>query len=174
MNNELTAIPMGSPGGELMAQKELQKRCFMILGAVGAGKTTLMQALEGEEGTARKTQSIDYKGWGIDTPGEYTEMGFHRLSLVAAAAGAHILVVVQDATRPYSRFPPNYLLMFPRKSIGVVTKVDMPEANIGKAAQLLRECGVRGDIYNVSALSGEGIDDLRQRLLIEQNNPQRS
>ena len=148
-----------------------RKRCFMILGAVGAGKTSLMNALEGGGERVTKTQSVDYRGWGIDTPGEYSEMGFMRTNLVAAAAEARILVVVQDASRPYSRFPPNYLLMFPRQTIGAVTKVDRADADIGKATRLLRECGVRGDIYHVSAISGEGVDALRQRLLVEQYNP---
>ena len=154
-----------------MVRTEKQKRCFMVLGAVGSGKTSLMRALEGTGEEACKTQSLDYAGWGIDTPGEYSEMGFRRVSLVAAATDARVLVVVQDATRSQSCFPPHYLLMFPQKAIGAVTKVDLPNANIEKATRLLRESGVKGDVYPVSAYSGEGVDVLRQRLLIEQTNP---
>ncbi len=148
-----------------------KKRCFMVLGAVGSGKTSLMRVLEGGGEMAHKTQALDYAGWGIDTPGEYAEMGFRRVSLAAAAADARVLVVVQDATRPHSCFPPHYLLMFPQKAIGAVTKVDLPNADIEKATRLLRESGVKGEVYPVSALSGEGVGALRQRLLVEQTNP---
>ena len=49
---------------------------FMLIGGVNAGKTTLLKALEYKNPElARKTQMIDYGGWGIDTPGEFTEMG---------------------------------------------------------------------------------------------------
>ena len=45
----------------------------MLFGRVAAGKTTLTQALRGEEIKYYKTQYVNYLDTVIDTPGEYTE-----------------------------------------------------------------------------------------------------
>lgn len=43
-----------------------------FVGAVGAGKTTLFNALRGNYSLARKTQAVEFNDHGdIDTPGEY-------------------------------------------------------------------------------------------------------
>ncbi|MFN8456158.1 MAG: EutP/PduV family microcompartment system protein [Anaerolineae bacterium] len=139
---------------------------FMLWGGVGAGKTTLLRALQQEAGLpVRKTQMVDYAGWGIDTPGEYSEMGHLRRHLVTTATDAQLILVVHDATRPDSQFPPHYFLMFSQPVIGVVTKVDVPGANLNRATMLLRQCGVRGKIFYVSAINGSGLSALRQNLL---------
>ncbi|HMQ35867.1 MAG TPA: EutP/PduV family microcompartment system protein, partial [Chloroflexaceae bacterium] len=63
----------------------------MLLGGVGAGKTSLLRTLEGCGRPARKTQMVEYAGWGIDTPGEYAERGSFRGNLVATAGDAPLL-----------------------------------------------------------------------------------
>jgi ethanolamine utilization protein EutP len=139
---------------------------FMVFGGIGVGKTTLIRALEHKDpGSAQKTQMVDYAGWGIDTPGEYSEMGHMRRFLTATALDAQLLIVVQDATQRRPLFPPNYFLMFPQDTIGVVTKMDLPAANKTEAARLLRQAGVLGEIFFVSALTGWGISQLREYLL---------
>ena len=47
---------------------------LILIGRVAAGKTTLTQALLGEDIKYYKTQSIHYGETIIDTPGEYTEL----------------------------------------------------------------------------------------------------
>ena len=43
-----------------------------FVGSVGAGKTTLFNALQGNYTLARKTQAVEFNDKGdIDTPGEY-------------------------------------------------------------------------------------------------------
>lgn len=137
----------------------------MLLGGVGAGKTTLMRALEGAGKAARKTQMIEYAGWAIDTPGEYAERSSFRGHLVATASDAQLLVAVHDATRRGSNFPPHYFTQFTRPIIGVVTKIDAAGADVGRATALLRAAGVRGEIFPVSATTGSGLSTLRQSLL---------
>lgn len=138
---------------------------FMIFGASGAGKTTLLRALEGKAVTnVLKTQMIDYSGWGIDTPGEFSEIGRLRRILVAASFDAQLLLAVHDATRHESSFPPNYFLALPQKTIGVVTKIDDPTADPQNATALLREAGVTGEVFYASALTGEGIAPLQTYL----------
>lgn len=137
----------------------------MLLGGVGAGKTSLLRTLEGCGRPARKTQMVEYAGWGIDTPGEYAERGSFRGNLVATAGDAQLLVAVQDATRPGSNFPPLYFTQFTKPTIGVVTKIDAPGADVARATALLRLAGVRGEIFPVSAITGSGLSALRRSLL---------
>ena len=138
----------------------------MLWGGVGAGKTTLLNALQAKAASpARKTQMIDYSGWGIDTPGEYSEMGHLRRHLISTSTDVQLLLVVHDATRPATNFPPNYFSMFLQPTIGVVTKVDMSAADPQRAAAILRQIGVTGEIFYVSAITGSGLGELRRNLL---------
>jgi ethanolamine utilization protein EutP len=148
----------------MMRSDDRPPRRFMLIGAVGAGKTTLFRALVGDEAPVRKTQTADYGEWLIDTPGEYAEIIGFRHRLVALANEAKLLLVVQDATRARSCFPPGYLLTFPRPALGIVSKTDLPEADADRAAAFLREAGVKGEIHPVSATLGSGMAALRQRL----------
>jgi ethanolamine utilization protein EutP len=142
---------------------------FMLFGGIGAGKTTLLRALEDKDvNTSAKSQMIDYSGWGIDTPGEYSEMGHYRRVLMTTSFDAQMLVVVQDATFERSIFPPHYFLMFPQHTIGVITKVDHPQADIERARGLLAAAGVTGELFCVSAFNGYGISTLRE-FLFNQN-----
>ena len=47
---------------------------IILIGRVAAGKTTLTQAIRGEEIKYFKTQYVNYLDTVIDTPGEYTEL----------------------------------------------------------------------------------------------------
>jgi len=138
----------------------------MVLGGVDAGKSTLINALsQADVVPVRKTQMINYQGIAIDTPGEYAELGHLRNSLQAAAVDAKVLVVVQDATRSNTFFPPNYFLVFPQPIIGVVTKMDIAtDAQAEQATRLLRQSGVVGEIFYVSAINGSGLTTLRHSL----------
>lgn len=154
-----------------MAVVEQSKWRFMLWGGAGAGKSTLLRALDRTPGPVRKTQMIDYAGWGIDTPGEYSEMGNFRQHLVATATSAQLLVVVQDATRTQSNFPPKYFVMFGQPTIGVVTKIDDPAADVARATALLRQSGVAGAIFYVSSITGSGIGTLRKHLCMLSTEP---
>ena len=115
----------------------------MLWGGIGAGKTTLLRALQGGRPVI-KTQMIEYDGLAIDTPGEYSEMGRLRRHLQTTAADAQLILVVHDATRERSNFPPNYFLMYQQPVLGVVTKIDAPAARPQRAIENLRHVGVTG------------------------------
>lgn len=139
---------------------------FMMFGGVAAGKTTLLKALESKSPEfATKTQMVDYSGWGIDTPGEFIEMGHYRRVLVSTAFDAQLLIGVQDATRIDPVLPPNYFSMFSQPTIGVITKMDCKEANADRAKTFLSNAGITGQIFCVSALTGFGIPELRDFLM---------
>lgn len=151
----------------MTVEKSTKQARYMVWGSVGVGKTTLVNALNNNTAAAvRKTQMIDFQGQAIDTPGEYADLGHLRRNLQATASDVRLFLVVVDATRPETRFPPNYFLMFPQPVIGIVNKIDVASgAEVEQATQLLRQIGVVGEIFYVSAINGSGLDQVRQILL---------
>jgi len=136
----------------------------MIIGAVGAGKSSLVRALFGNPEPARKTQSLEYADWVIDTPGEYSENPLFYRSLMATSFEAALIVLAHDATRERNYFPPGFAGGFPVPAIGVITKIDRPDADVPKAAQMLRSSLPEGEIFAVSSVTMEGMERLRRHL----------
>lgn len=60
------------------------------------------------------------------------------------------------ATEPYCLFPPCVAAACTRPVIGIVTRIDEPGANPGRAQRWLELAGCR-PVFRVSAYSGEGI-----------------
>jgi ethanolamine utilization protein EutP len=137
----------------------------MMIGAVGAGKSTLIKALFGESEPATKTQSLTYRDWIIDTPGEYSENPLYYRSLIATSHETAAVVLVQDAARNRNYFPPGFEQGFPVLTIGAVTKIDHPKADIDRAITLLRQALPEGEIFLTSAASTVGIQQLKERLM---------
>jgi ethanolamine utilization protein EutP len=137
----------------------------MMIGAVGAGKSTLIKALFGESEPAAKTQSLTYRDWIIDTPGEYSENPLYYRSLIATSHETAAVVLVQDSARNRNYFPPGFEQGFPVLTIGVVTKIDHPKADIDRAITLLRQSLPEGEIFLTSAASTVGIQRLKERLM---------
>lgn len=132
----------------------------MFVGAVGAGKTSLIHALEKKEQQVAKTQAIMFHDGTIDTPGEYAQMPRLYSALMVTASQASLIAVVQDGIRTGPVLPPGFASMFARQSIGIITKIDSPEARPEQARVRLLESGVSGPIFAVSAFTGEGIETL--------------
>ncbi|MEX2461901.1 MAG: EutP/PduV family microcompartment system protein [Paenibacillaceae bacterium] len=137
----------------------------MIIGAVSAGKSTLIKALFGESNPATKTQSLVYRDWLIDTPGEYSENPLFYRSLMATSHEAAAIVLVHDATRDRNYFPPGFANGFPVLSIGVVTKIDHPKADVDRAITHLRQSLPEGSIYLTSAATSQGMEQLKAKLM---------
>lgn len=145
--------------------KEPKKR-IMLAGAVDAGKTTLMKALfyDGPVSMEKdKTQSMGYDTCAIDTPGEFTAIPWHKGALFATSLEADLVLFLHDATTGYIQFPPGFATAFPRRSVGVITKIDGEGADIERAKNIIRNvcCSDADHIFCVSAKTGEGIAELR-------------
>ncbi|MBP2654457.1 MAG: ethanolamine utilization protein, EutP [Firmicutes bacterium] len=137
----------------------------MVVGPVGMGKTSLILALQKAGGVVRKTQDICFVGGAIDTPGEYAQIPRFYSALTVTAMEAAVIVMVKDAIDPAMTIPPGFVQMFAKPVIGVVTKIDLPHANVKRAEAELRQAGVGLPIFMVSATTGEGIDKLYQFLV---------
>ena len=132
---------------------------LILMGRSMAGKTTLTQALRGEEIRYMKTQDVKHYESVIDTPGEYAQS--HRLSKALAlyTYEADVVGILVAANEPYSLFPPNVTAQANRECIGIVTKIDLKDANIPQADRWLKIAGCK-KIFHVNSLKGEGGGDI--------------
>ena len=132
---------------------------IMLFGRVAAGKTTLTQALRGEEIKYYKTQYVNYLDTVIDTPGEYTERRETSGALALYAYEADVVGLVLSSNEPYSIFPPCLTSMVNREAIGIITGIDKPDANVERVRRWLQLAGCK-KIFPVSSYTGEGIAEL--------------
>ncbi|MCW3157276.1 EutP/PduV family microcompartment system protein [Micropruina sonneratiae] len=137
---------------------------ILLVGSVGCGKTTLLQALHGAALNYSKTETIYTDGTVMDTPGEYLELPYFKHALRLASYEVELVVLLASATVAELKFPPGFTTFFMPPSIGVVTKTDIASpGQIDTAGDHLRLAGV-GEVLQVSAVTGAGLDALRERL----------
>ena len=127
----------------------------MIIGAIGAGKSTLTKALLNKELNAVKTQALNYEEWIVDTPGEYLENPLFYKNIMATSLEVSHLIFLQDATRQLSNFPPFFGTGMAKLPIGVVTKCDVENANIEQVIG-------QAPIVITSAVEQIGTEHIRQ------------
>lgn len=132
---------------------------LILMGRVAAGKTTLTQALKGEQIHYCKTQYINYYDTIIDTPGEYTEVHTLGAALAIYSYEADVIGIVISANEPFCVFPPACTAMVNREVIGIVTGIDKPDANVPQVTRWLKLCGCE-TIFYISAYTGEGLEDI--------------
>ena len=133
----------------------------LLVGRHGVGKTTLKQALRGEEIHYVKTQCMDYGDWLLDSPGEYAEVHGLGAALAIYSYEADIVALLISADDDYSLFPPNITCMVNREVIGIVTKID--KCSPDKAERWLKLSGCE-KIFPINSHSGEGVTELKSYL----------
>ena len=132
---------------------------IILIGRVAAGKTTLTQALRGEDIHYYKTQYINDLDTVIDTPGEYTELRQTSGALALYAYEADIVGLVLSANEPYSIFSPCIASLVNREVVGIITGIDKPDANVERVERWLRLAGCK-KIFPLSSYTGEGVKEL--------------
>ncbi|HWR39137.1 MAG TPA: EutP/PduV family microcompartment system protein [Patescibacteria group bacterium] len=137
---------------------------IMFVGPVGVGKTSLICALKGQGQIARKTQAIGFEGEMIDTPGEYTQIPRFYSALQVTATEAAVVVLVQAAVTGLPMIPPGFVNIFHRPVIGVINKIDLPQADPEWAMAQMRNAGVTQQVFLVSAATGQGLAELYQHI----------
>ncbi|MDR1948767.1 MAG: EutP/PduV family microcompartment system protein [Spirochaetaceae bacterium] len=137
---------------------------IMFIGPTGSGKSTLIKALNLREGEVKKTESVTYLPYAIDTPGEMVHLPFLYNALILNSTRASLVLFLMSAKR-YPRLPSKIALALKVPSVGIVSQIDGAEAaGIRRAAAALSVAGLK-TIFNVSSVSGEGIATLREFLL---------
>lgn len=132
----------------------------MLIGSVGAGKSTLTNALLGRKVDAVKTQSLQYYDWIVDTPGEYVENPLFYKSIMATALEVTHVLFIQDATNQKITFPPGFSSGIPKLAIGVVTKADAEHADVDQAISKLMKSMVQGPIVVTSSFKQQGMQEI--------------
>ena len=79
------------------------KKIF-LMGRSEAGKTSLTQALKGEELHYHKTQYTNSNDDTIDSPGEYAESKHFSVGLACFSFEADVIAIVQAANEPFNLF----------------------------------------------------------------------
>lgn len=138
----------------------------MLIGEWRCGKSTLIRALSDPGYAPRKVLALDFYRNFVNTPSEFLENRRFYPALITASADCDILVFVQDAARSTCQMPPAFAAMFNRRVLGVISKIDAPDANLERARKFLLNTGVR-EILSVSAKQGTGLDELRAALTAE-------
>ncbi len=134
-------------------------RRMIVMGRSGAGKTTLIEALRGEELVYHKTQYINYDSDLMDTPGEYTQGRELGGALAVYSYEADVVALVVAATDDYCIFPPACAPVANRPVVGVVTQCDAERARPELASEWLIMCGCER-IFLTSAKQHTGIDEI--------------
>lgn len=137
---------------------------ILLIGGIGAGKTSLKQMLMNEQVCYKKTQMLDYSHTFIDCPGEYLEIPRYYHVLIDASHRVSEIWALQDATKQRSFYPPKFAKVFRKPIIGIITKVDLPKADIKQASSFLNFAGIEGPFYSISVMNGEGVAPLHMRL----------
>lgn len=132
---------------------------IIFVGRTTSGKTSLTQALRGERLHYQKTQYVSHTDLIIDTPGEYIETKTLGGALALYAYEADVVGLLMSANEPYSLYSPNITCLVNREVVGIVTQIDLPDANPQQAERWLRLCGCE-KIFFVSAKTGEGLQEL--------------
>lgn len=138
------------------------KKLF-LMGRSEAGKTSLVQALNGEDLHYEKTQYTKTDDRTIDSPGEYAESKRFSVGLACFSFEADVVALVQAADEPFNLFSSCLQTFILRPLIGVITKVDSPYANIPMVRQWMINAGCER-IFIVNNVTREGVDELREYL----------
>ena len=166
--------------------EDLQERppVITIMGHVDHGKTTLLDTIRktnvasGEAGgitQAIGAYQIEYNGKKltfIDTPGHaaFTEMRARGASITDIVI---IIVAADDGAMRQTREAIDHAKAAGVPIIVAVNKIDKPTANVERVLTEMANAGIQpeewgGDVMfvNVSAATGQGIDDLLERILL--------
>ena len=138
---------------------------IILAGNVASGKTTLCQYLNGKTIEYKKTQAVEVINSMIDTPGEYFQNRRYLRALVCSAADTEVMIFVVDPTQEQSCLRVGLASTFNMDVIGVITKKDLasPE-QLAAAKELLHLSGTE-KIFIVSAVTGEGMEELSAELM---------
>jgi len=134
----------------------------LFLGAVDAGKTSLIQRLTKDKIWEEKTGCVIYGEW-MDTPGELFENQAFFRRLVQLSNQADLVLWVEDATKLQAGKQLEYRRLIQTPVIGIATKIDQVEADLLEVSKRMRELDI-WRWFPVSNETGEGIEALRQAL----------
>lgn len=133
---------------------------IILIGSVACGKTTIAQYLNHQKISYKKTQAIEVINTTIDTPGEYLDNRAFFGPLMVTSTHAEQVLFLQDASRDQYSYSPGQASAFAAPVAGVVTKIDIATPQQVQDAKELLEMTGAAHIFCVSAITGEGMEEL--------------
>lgn len=139
---------------------------FILIGGVGVGKTSLFNMLLGIEDEAMKTQALVYHNEKtVDTPGEYFDSPRLYSAIIQTMSDIDTIIYVHPANSTERKLPHGLFQIYNSKRlVGVISKTDLPDADVDAVEEILRDFGIDGEIFKVSIYSESSIDKLREFL----------
>lgn len=134
---------------------------IIVIGAIGSGKTTFIQAMKNLDLEYKKTQALEYYEDITDTPGEYLENRRFYNALIVASHDCDIIALLQDSSDKRCVFPPNFSSIFTKPIVGIITKIDLKEKDIEFARNCLQLAGAE-QIFEISSVEGIGLEKFKK------------
>ncbi|HMB91962.1 MAG TPA: translation initiation factor IF-2, partial [Rhodothermales bacterium] len=169
-----------------------------VMGHVDHGKTSLLDYIRKANVVAGESGGITQHigAYQVELPNErsvtFLDTPGHEAFTAMRARGAKVtdvvilVVAANDAVMPQTQEAINHARAAEVPIVVAINKIDLPEANTQKVMQQLAEENVLVEQYGgnvqcalVSAMNGEGVDDLLEKVLLEadlqelQGNPER-
>ncbi|WP_218961389.1 EutP/PduV family microcompartment system protein [Desulfobotulus mexicanus] len=132
----------------------------LLIGENGVGKTALIEALSGQRPATRRPMALEFCGPFINTPGEFLENRRFYPAIITTSADCDMVLMVQDATRISSLFPPQFATLFTRRVLGVISRAEAPENQVERAKRFLQNAGAN-EIVCWNTETGEGLEVIR-------------
>ena len=130
---------------------------IILIGRSGAGKTTLTQALKGEEIKYHKTQYVNHFESIIDTPGEYAQTHELGYALALYSYEADVVGLLLSAEEPFSLYPPNITCMVNREVVGIITPCRFSQRRSGAGGTVAAAVGMPEDLPRQYDGGGRGV-----------------
>ena len=128
----------------------------------GGGENNALNALQGNYSLARKTQAVEFNENGdIDTPGEYFSHPRWYHALITTLQDVDTLIYIHAANDKESRLPAGLLdIGASKRQIAVISKTDMPDADVAATRQLLRGIGFQEPIFELNSHDPRSVQHL--------------
>lgn len=107
---------------------------------------------------------LEFSSIFIDCPGEYLEIPRYYHVLIDTSHRVSEIWALQDPTKFRALYPPNFTRTFRKPVVGIITKIDLPQADLKRSIAFLNRAGIQKHIYQVSAMTGTGMEVLKARL----------
>ena len=124
----------------------------MLVGENGVGRRSLARALGFALPRLHRPLAVEYAGPFVFPPPEFLENRRFYRALITTSMECDDLLLLQDATRRTSAFPPGFARIFNRRVWGVVTKTDRADADVPRAQRFLQSAGLQ-NCYAVSTVT---------------------
>ncbi|MFC1850040.1 EutP/PduV family microcompartment system protein [candidate division CSSED10-310 bacterium] len=139
---------------------------FILIGGVGVGKSSLLNALLNRNDEIVKTPTLVFHPQNtIDTPGEYFDNPRLYTALISTMSAVDTVLYVHQSNAFEHKLPPGLFRIYNPTVIGVISKIDLPDARVDRVCSILQQFGIGQNMFPVSIFHQNTINRLRDFLV---------